>query len=432
MPECESAEDCDDENECTRDACNPQYASCENTPVPDGRRCGGQTYWGDPRGGCYAGSCNFRPVSVAVGEKEVVFDWSAERCEDFDVPDGPTRVVRAEDGELVLFATLDVGNYLSRGSDFDSFERDCQRSPLESANLPTPESYENDEWLWSPYREGASWHVLIHNEFHPLEPPPCVGPWSPCWYNSITYAVSTDGARSFVKPSPPKHVVAPAPGVWTPPGPETPVQDWYAEGYFAPSNIVRGPEDYYYTLFGHLDWAATELNGPCLMRTKTLHDPTSWQAWDGTAFNLALESPYDVGSEVPVCKILTPEGAMHDTASLTYNNYLDRYMWVGMHLSWETGESVCGVYFTTSFDLIHWSDIQLIAKGLSWCETDPSTPGLLEPVRIQYPSIIDHADSTINFERPGQTPYLYYTRHNEGHWLDRDLVRVPLTFTLEE
>jgi hypothetical protein len=57
---------------------------------------------------------------------------------------------------------------------------------------------------------------------------------------------------------------------------------------------------------------------------------------------------------------------------------------------------------------------------------------LLEPVWIQYPSIIDHEDSTTNFERPGRTPYLYYTRSNGGYWLDRDLVRVPLTFTLEE
>jgi len=55
---------------------------------------------------------------------------------------------------------------------------------------------------------------------------------------------------------------------------------------------------------------------------------------------------------------------------------------------------------------------------------------MLEPVRVQYPSIIDHADNTTNFERPGRTPHLYYTRHNGG--LDRDLVRVPLTFTAEE
>ena len=55
---------------------------------------------------------------------------------------------------------------------------------------------------------------------------------------------------------------------------------------------------------------------------------------------------------------------------------------------------------------------------------------MLDTSRVQYPSIVDHEDSTVNFERPGRMPYLYYTRHNGG--LDRDLVRVPLTFTLEE
>jgi hypothetical protein len=44
-------------------------------------------------------------------------------------------------------------------------------------------------------------------------------------------------------------------------------------------------------------------------------------------------------------------------------------------------------------------------------------------------TIGDHEDSTTNFERSGRTPYLYYTRHNGG--LDRDLMRVPVTFTLE-
>lgn len=36
----------------------------------------------------------------------------------------------------------------------------------------------------------------------------------------------------------------------------------------------------------------------------------------------------------------------------------------------------------------------------------------------------------MNFELPGGTSHLGYTRHNAG--LDRDLIRVPLTFTLEE
>jgi len=430
MPECENAEDCDDQNECTDDVCNPSSNSCENAPVQDGSPCGGETYWGNPRGGCYGGLCNFVPVSVEVGPKEVVFDWTTDRCSERDIPDNPARVVCAEDGELVLFTMIDSpNNYVRRGPDFDSFVTDCDPA-LQEAKLPTPESYENNEWLWSPYRDGTTWHVLVHNEFHPTGPPPCDG--NNCWYNSITYAVSVDGGRTFVKPNPPAHVVAPAPEVWTPPGPGAPVQPWYAEGYFGPSNIVLGPDDYYYTFFLALDWEYNT-NGACLMRTKTLADPSSWRAWDGSGFDLHLASPYVTGTATEACDFLQmPDGPLMDTvSSLTYNTYLDRYMAVGIWGDWVDGKLVCGVYLSLSFDLIHWSHIQLITKALSWCESDPTTPGLLETVQIGYPSIIDHADSTTNFERPGRTPYLYYTRFNDGG-LDRDLVRVPLTFTLEE
>jgi len=55
-------------------------------------------------------------------------------------------------------------------------------------------------------------------------------------------------------------------------------------------------------------------------------------------------------------------------------------------------------------------------------------PGVLEPVTVLYPSLVDHADTTVNFERAGQAHYFYYTRFNDGG-LDRDLVRVPVTFT---
>jgi hypothetical protein len=51
-----------------------------------------------------------------------------------------------------------------------------------------------------------------------------------------------------------------------------------------------------------------------------------------------------------------------------------------------------------------------------------------------YLTLIDHVDITINFERPGRTPYLYFVRFNRTandplYWLDRDLVRLPLTTT---
>jgi len=367
---------------------------------------------GDPRGGCYAGSCNFVPVSVTVGEKEVVFDSTTDRCGERDIPDNPAHVVRAEDGELVLFSLSDSpNNYVRRGPDFDSFVTDCDPA-LEEADLPTAQSYENNEWLWSPYREGTRWHVLIHNEFHGSV------------YNSITYSVSTDGARSFVKPGAPAHVVAPAPRMWTP-------DTFGAEGYFTPTNIVLGPDNYYYALVRYMRIQRAmgiDVRGVCAIRTRTLDDPTSWRAWDGSGYNMQLTSPYVAGGDVPVCEFVRlPAGA--SAHSLTYNTYLERYMAVDEHLIWEGEKSVCGFIFSTSVDLIHWSEVQLITPARIGCDTDDTTPGQLEPVPVQYPSIIDHEDSSINFERPGRTPYLYYTRHNGG--LDRDLVRVPVKFTMD-
>jgi len=419
MPECESAKDCDDDNECTVDECNPTYGLCENAAVQDGSPCGGETHWGGPNGGCYSGACNFVPVSVVVGgEKDVVFDWITDRCEDFDVPDQPARFVRAADGDLVLFDDNAPTYYVSRGAGFDTLERVCDPPALVSAQLPTPESYQGREWLWSPYREGARWHALIHNEFEAEN----------FSYRSVTYGVSTDSAYTFAKPGAPAHVVAPPPRVWTPL--ETPA----SEGYFTPTNIVLGPGDYYYALVRYMriyPAMGIDVRGVCAIRTKTLDDPTSWRAWDGIGFDLPLASPYVAGGDVPVCEFVAlPPGA--SAHSLGYNTYVKRYMAVDEHLAWESGQQVCGFTLSTSVDLIHWSEVQLITPARIGCDSDNTTPGQLEPVRVQYPSIIDHEDSTVNFERPGRTPYLYYTRHNEGYWLDRDLVRVPLTFTLVE
>jgi hypothetical protein len=428
MPECENAEDCDDQNECTDDVCNPFNGVCRSTPVADGSICA------EGKGECHGGLCNYVPVSVTVGAREVVYDWTTDRCEDLnhpellDIPDAPAKVVRAEDGELVLFS----GNaWVSRGPSFNALQRVCDPPVFVTVFGDAPESYENVEWPWSPYREGAVWHLLIHNEFHDAVAPTCdVGnpfPGNPCWYNSITYAVSTDNASTFTKPSPPAHVVAPAPNFWVPP----PAPGMIAtEGYFGPSNIVRGSDDFYYTLFMSIP-AQNEPSGVCAIRTQTLNEPASWRAWDGTGFNLPLESSYVTGTPTTACTFL-PQNSGYSLApgndSLTYNTYIERYTVLFMA---ETIQHGCGVFGSTSSDLVHWGELQLLVQAhVGFCSLDPNKPGNLEPVPIAYPSIIDHADSTTNFERPGRTPYLYYTRFNGG--LDRDLVRVPLTFTVEE
>jgi hypothetical protein len=359
-------------------------------------------------------------VNVTLGAKEVVFDYTTDRCDDNHITDGPARLVRAEDGSLVLLYGSPI---LSRGADFNSLKPDCHPA-LVPAFLPTPESYENSEVLWSLYREGNRWHLFIHNEFH--DPVASICQSVGCWYNSITYAVSTDDAHSFSRPTPPANTVAPAPFVWAPPSPPT---EGAADGYFEPSNIVRAPDGYYYAFLKAISTRNWVEQGLCVFRTTTLGDPASWRAWDGSGFNLRMTSPYVTGSPAPVCTFLnTSMVAGH----VVYDTYLNRYVLVSVAPGpFEVdGQHLCGFFFALSADLIHWSKPQLLAEArIAWCDTDPQNPGVLEPVFVLYPSVVDHTDTTINFEKAGQTAYLYYTRFNDC-CLDRDLVRVPLTFTI--
>ena len=353
---------CDDGNICTYNFCNQSNQVCEYPPVPDGSICA------DLKGVCYGGVCSFVPVSVAIGPKEVVFDWTTDRCEDLDLPDGPARAVRMEDGEIVLFANNAPTYHVSRGPDFNTLQQVCDPPALVSADLPTPETYENWEWIWATYREGASIHALIHNEFHDAVAPTCkVGdpsPANPCWYNSITYAVSTDGGHSFAKPGAPAHVVAPAHEVWTPPATPQPHGFVSLIGYHGPSNIVRGPDDYYYALILLTPSQYDASTVRCLMRTDELNDPASWRTWDGTGFNDHMESPYVTGNPVvPTCAPLNVGGA-----NLTYNSYIGQYMAV------DNGTGPCGIYLWLSPDLIHWGRPQLITQARWWDCEDVSRP----------------------------------------------------------
>ena len=113
---------------------------------------------------------------------------------------------------------------------------------------------------------------------------------------------------------------------------------------------------------------------------------------------------------------------------VVYSTYLERYVYLAASISSYQGRIACGFFFELSADLIHWSQHrQLTEAQLPWCQADPSQP-VIEPVTVLYPSLVDHTDTTVNFETIGRTPHLYYKRFNDGG-LDRDLVRMQLSFT---
>jgi hypothetical protein len=129
-----------------------------------------------------------------------------------------------------------------------------------------------------------------------------------------------------------------------------------------------------------------------------------------------MTDPY-TGPPPAMCTAVAPAIGQ---PTLTYNTYVGKYMMVGSALP---GNSVCGAVYSLSADLIHWTATQLM-RTVPQCQ--PNGGSTLNV----YFSIIDHNDASVNFENSGQTPFLYYTRFNDGlSSLNRDLVRVPMVIT---
>ena len=359
-------------------------------------------------------------ITFSFGQEEIVFRHSTDSCEPLDVPDVPAHPVRLADGSLMLVAGNAPRNFLMFGADFSSLRRSCVLTLASDDDWYAP-SYNNQEWLHAVYREGDVVHALIHNEYHDPFAPNCyqgnTSAGNPCWYNSITYASSTDGGQTFSHVSPPNHVAAPPPMACDAASPSR------VYGYFNPSNIVQAGDGYYYSMFMAIDKDRNQ--GMCVMRTQTLADPTNWRAWDGTGYNLQMTSPYS-GPAPAMCTRVSMEKIGGLWGSLTYNTYLGKWLLVGGTIwGWGTPEIVCGIGYSVSADLVNWSLVQMIRPG--YFMFSPCLPPGGQTA-TWYPSIIDHDDTTVNFEKSGRTPYLYFTRFN-NLYLNRDLVRVPIIIT---
>jgi len=374
-----------------------------------------------------AGSGTPGTIQVTLGPDEIVYQYLRDACMEGDVPDGPARSTRLSDGSILLIAGDAPFNFADAGADFWSLQRRC--SPLlVSPDNPTASSFANLQWIDSIYNDGTTIHALVHNEFHDPVAPTCKPGDStdgnPCQYTSITYAISTDGGQSFSMAGAPQNVVSAPPVQWTPPPQGT---SPYYYGYQEPTNIVHDADGYYYARFGEFPPPGQPYyGGNCVMRTQTLSDPTSWRAWDGTAFELQMTDPY-TATPASLC---APTTTTVPWESLTHNTYLGMYMLVGLDSDYSGGTPInCGFHFSLSSDLVNWSTQQFIAAAYvpapNACEA-PAAGGVAGS--FAYASIIDPDDSSTNFESPGRTAYIYYTRFNDNTE-NRDLVRVPVLFT---
>jgi hypothetical protein len=357
-------------------------------------------------------------VAKVVGPEEVIFDWTVDRCEKENLPDLPTRAFRDAAGQVNMIISHYV-NYKMTGPSLNDLEMDCDLI-MSSAYDPDPSLFTDAEWIGSTYTEdGQTIYALIHNEYqghtHPGKCPQ--GKYFPCWYNTVTLAVSTDSGRSFTHVTePPEHLVASLPYQY--------VAGDGPNGLRAPSNIIKGEDGFYYSYM-----AAAEINPDeqwvCLMRTDDLSDPKSWRFWDGRGFEGRFINPYFEEGEIHKCPPLEWDdigASLSD--SITYNTYLGRYVLIGLSADWLDDREVWGVFYAFSDDLVHWTRRKLLVEmNLPW------TADNFDDLVYMYPSLLDPESESRTFETVGKTGYLYYTRLNFGQGnLDRDLIRVPVEF----
>ncbi|QBX99693.1 hypothetical protein E2K80_02275 [Rhodophyticola sp. CCM32] len=362
------------------------------------------------------------PALEVAGAAEVVFDWTTDRCYEEQIPDLPVRAYRDAEGQVNLILSHTSAHRM-RGPDFDSLLLDCSVL-MGSAHDPDPSHFANHEWIASVYTEdGIIVHALIHNEFQGNRYPQLCpsGEYFRCWYNTITYARSTDGGASFARPiAPPDHLAA---ALTTPYAPDEGIF-----GAFSPSNIIAYEGAFY--AFFKVQTYPLETQYVCLMRTETLADPESWRFWNGVGFTGVFADPYRDDLQAMRATNCSPVG-LSDIAQMyenvTWNTHLNRFVMIGTSSDPARDPNLFGFYYALSEDLIHWTPRHpLLEARLPWRATGNQTVYL-------YPTLIDPESDSRNFETTGAEAWLYFTRLNygSGH-LDRDLLRVPVRFRAAE
>jgi hypothetical protein len=369
------------------------------------------------------------PNVSQTAPESTVFDHTTQACQQDDIPDISARALKDSLGRTQLV----VSHYNTRrelGTNLNNVTHNCNVVLFSDVDSD-PSHYNDAEWLHSMYTlDGQTIYGFIHHEYQgwnfyeqcaALVGTPDI---NKCWYNSVTFATSTDSGNSYTQAPVPNHLLASQPYQFVP------LQGPY--GIYRPSSIVARSDGYYYMMVLTEPHGAQE-RGACLLRTKTLGSPTSWRAWDGNAFTVRFINPYVETSEPPEKHVCAPvsQHALRgfEINSLTYNTYYQKYMIVGQTMI----NNVPGFYFALSDDLLHWTEPDLLMEGelpfVSHVCGDPN------PVRDG--AVLDPNSPTRNFETVGQTGNLYFTRFNYFYdgsgncsmTLDRDLIKIPIQFS---
>lgn len=338
-----------------------------------------------------------RLVVTPVGPDILLFDTARQGCDGNDIPDMPLRAFRDADGRVAAFA-LHYENRRLSGPSIENLTLECP-VVFRATRNSDPRRYDDRAWLAATYTEdGRTVFGLVHHEFQAdAHKGRCAFPdYIQCWWNSVLAVVSRDGGRAFSRQSPVVMAASPAPS-------ET--GQGRHRGFFNPSNIIK-QNGAVFSLIATTGWQG-QASGVCLFRNTDLAQPGGWRAHDGKGFAARFPDPY--GNDRPTGQTCQPVGPFPAPVG-SVTRHRGTGLWVaifqaksGMPDGMGGQYAVSGFYAASSRDLLSWSPPSLVIETATLYDS-PCGAGVLR----SYPSLIDSAAQTRNFEDTGDTALLTF------------------------
>lgn len=342
-------------------------------------------------------SAETRLVVTPVGPDIVLYDSAKQGCDPNDIPDTSLRAYRDDTGQTVAFG-LHFDNRRLTGPSLEKLSLECP-VVFRATRNGDPKRYDDRAWLAATYTEdGRHVHGLVHHEFQAdAHPGRCAFPsYIQCWWNSVLAVSSNDGGKSFTRQSPQVVAASPEPSE---------VAQGRHRGFFNPSNIVKH-KGAYFVLIATTGWTGQQ-GGACLFRNDDLSKSGLWRAHDEKAFGSRFPDPY--GADRPKAQRCQPVGPFPAPVG-SVTRHRDTGLWLAIYQAKQGmpdgaggTHAVSGFYAASSHDLIRWSPPNLVLETPTLYD-DPCSARVLR----SYPSLVDSASSSRNFEDSGDTALLTF------------------------
>lgn len=350
------------------------------------------------------------PTVRVVGPETVIYNSTDGDCGPGDIVDAPLRAIRVKNGYVLATAGWWT-NRMFRGKSLAALKKDCH-SAYTSAQIPNPAAFDDFSWLMSLWTDdGSNVQALAHHEYLArLYPGQCdFQDANACMYDSITAFKSSDSGFTFQRAS--------SLPVAAPRDRQSPSTSRIV-GIAQQSNIIRRGKFHYFIALDNGD--GQRIPGECIFRSRNLKDTSSWEYLTEAGWVYSSYSAYAGQEPPPPCRPLKNLGGIVWSILRRESN--------GLFLALLTVPSLqanrVDIAIATSSDLINWSAPKrfytMIAAWNYSCD---------EPYRYSYPSLIDPASASRNFETIASDAILYMARitiKDCKMTMQRDLIAIPV------